>query len=186
MLDPLELIPKMVTVEIEGFLLQRKLESALRQIVGDDWSGAEVKVESTRYRWDMAYTSSGQTVVVEFDGDEHYRDTRKIRVDRIKDQIAHENGYVVVRFPYWIQLTTETLRHYFGLKANVIQDFPHGFIDRRAKLPASFCELGVNRFKTEMASMPDEVRNSVLDSLSEWCTEYEKYYVVPSELSDWI
>ncbi len=137
----------MVTVEIEGFLLQRKLDSALRQIVGKSWFGTEVKVEGARYRWDMAYTRSGQTVVVEFDGDEHYRDTRKIRVDRIKDEIASENGYSVVRFPYWVQLTTETLWHYFGLQANVIQDFAHGFIDRRAKLPASFCELGIDRFK---------------------------------------
>ena len=176
----------MITVEIEGFLLQRKLESALRQIVGRSWSGAEVKVEGTRYRWDMAYTRSGHTVVVEFDGDEHYRDTRKIRVDRNKDQIAHENRYSVVRFPYWIQLTNETLWHYFRLQAKVLQDFPHGFIDGRAKLPASFCELGVERFKDEMAGLPDNVRSSVLESLSAWCEKYEKHYVVPSELSDWI
>ncbi|MFV8834746.1 hypothetical protein ACNSTU_07235 [Aquisalimonas sp. APHAB1-3] len=176
----------MVTVEIEGFLLQRKLDLALRKIVGESWSGAEVKVGGTRYRWDMTYTRFGQTVAVEFDGDEHYRDTRKIRVDRIKDEIAHENGYSVVRFPYWIQLTTETLWHYFGLQANVIQSFPHGFIDSRAKLPASFCELGIERFKDEMAWLSDDVRNRVLDSLADWCAKYEKHYVVPSELSDWI
>lgn len=164
----------MVTVEIEGYLLQRKLETALRKIVGESWSGAEVRVEGTRYRWDMVYTRSGQTVVVEFDGDEHYRDTRKIRVDRIKDRIADENGYSVVRFPYWIQLTSETLWHYFGLQAKVIQDFPHGFIDRRAKLPASFCELGVHRFKDEIVGLPEDVRDSVLESLSAWCENYEK------------
>jgi len=176
----------MVEVEIKGFLLQRKLDSALRQIVGDSWHGREVKVPGTRYRWDMAYDNGGSTTVVEFDGDEHYRDTRKIEGDREKDRIAEERGYSIVRFPYWVQLTDITLEHYFGLRAHIVQDFPHGFIDARAKLPASFCELGVERFRREMYSLPTDVRDSVVASLVGWREKYNKEIIVPSEFAEWI
>jgi hypothetical protein len=75
-----------------------------------------------------------------FDGDEHYRNTLKIKNDREKDEMARCGGYRVVRIPYWVQLTSETLKHYFHLEAEIIQDFPHGFISTKV-FPASFCEL---------------------------------------------
>ena len=46
------------------------------------------------------------TMVVEYDGDEHYCNTLKIKADIEKDQKAAEMGYRVVRIPYWIQLTS--------------------------------------------------------------------------------
>src|SRR5215469_10899175 len=109
--------------------MQSKLERALREIVGNDcWRGREVRLPIGTRRWDMSYETNGQITVVEFDGDEHYRNTLKIKADEEKDQIATQHGYHVVRIPYWVQLTTETLRHYFDLNAEIRQDFPHGFI----------------------------------------------------------
>lgn len=171
-------------IQVEGYLVQKKLEEAIRTVTKSGWRGREVNVPGTRYRWDMMYELNGTSIAVEFDGDEHYRDTRKIRVDREKDKIAEQEGYSVVRFPYWVQLTTQTLQFYFGLDAEIIQDFQHGFISIKARLPASFCELGVSRFKTELDRLPQNIRGDVLNSLRKWSEEYGIEYVMPSCIVD--
>lgn len=84
----------MKTVTIEGYLVQDKLEDALREIVGaDSWQGREVRLPVGRRRWDMSYKLNAQITVVDFDGDEHYRNTLKIKADEEKDRIAEEHGY---------------------------------------------------------------------------------------------
>lgn len=174
----------MVTVRVDGYLDQSKLESALKTIVGDSaWRGREVRLEAGRQRWDMVLEIDGRPVAVEFDGDEHYRHSLKIKADRAKDRAASEGGYVVVRIPYWVQLTTETLRHYLGLDAVIDQDFPHGFISTKL-FPASFCELGVARFRRELEDLPEGVRKAVVSSLRDRIAEHGREYVVPTSLCE--
>jgi very-short-patch-repair endonuclease len=173
-----------VSITIEGYLVQAKLEDALRKIVGNDcWRGREIRLPVGRRRWDMSYEIDGKVTVVEFDGDEHYRNTLKIKIDEEKDQVATELGFRVVRIPYWVQLTKATLRHYFNLTAEIKQDFPHGFITTKV-FPASFCELGVTRFERELISLPVEVRDAVITSLRDRCKEHGNVYVLPSRLRD--
>jgi len=50
----------------------------------------------------MAFNQNGALVLVEYDGDDHYRDSLKIKADREKDRIAQEKGMRVVRVPYWV------------------------------------------------------------------------------------
>lgn len=167
-------------VFIEGYLIQRKLEAALRDLVGpDNWLGRELRVPGTRRRWDMAFKQGGRTIVVEFDGDQHYRDALVIRADYEKDAIANELGYQIVRIPYWVQLTTQTLYHYFHITAEVVQDFRHGFISDPPVLPASYCQLGLVRFKQELDSLPLSVRQAVILSLQNWVPKYGEQYVYP-------
>ena len=172
----------MKTITVTGYLVQSKLESAIREIVGESsWMGREVKLPDSRRRWDMAYESHGRTVVVEFDGDEHYRNTLKFKIDEEKDADAKKHGVRVVRIPYWIQLTTETLAHYFQLSAEVVQNFPHGFIETKI-FPASYCEMGVRRFQREYAALPSGVQVAVLESLCARATEHGTKYVLPAFL----
>lgn len=169
-------------VVITGYLTQRKLEAGLLQIVGDAWQGSERRVINGRnLRWDMVFLGPEGTIAVEYDGDEHYRNALKIKVDREKDDLARSIGVQVVRFPYWIQLTTETLKHYLGIERKVAQDFPHGFITTKI-FPASYCELGVARFLEELESLPSEVRAAVAQSLSDRAAEHGLEYVLPSDL----
>lgn len=129
----------------------------------------------------MGFTRDGKLVVVEFDGDEHYRDTLKIKADREKDAVAAGAGMQVVRVPYWVQVDAEILRHYFGFDAAIEQDFRPGFITTKI-LPASYCELGIERFERELAALPNRVRDAVLLSLKERATEHGPEFVVPSRL----
>jgi hypothetical protein len=128
-------------ITISGYLTQAKLAQVLQQLVPDGWVGYEMAAIGSRHRWDMAYQSGRTMTVVEYDGDEHYRHSLKIKIDRVKDEAARTQGSRVVRFAYWVQLDSTTLRHYFGLEAEIGQSFPHGFITTKL-FPASFCELG--------------------------------------------
>lgn len=168
-------------VVIEGYLTQRKLSAALQQIVGDAWAGDEINVPGSRRRWDMAYRAEDTIVVVEYDGDEHYRNSMRIKVDWEKDEAAAAAGYRAVRFPYWVQLDDMTLRHYFGLSAVIEQDFPHGFITTKL-FPASFCELGIERFRSELDHLPAKLRDEVIRSLRDRADKHGVEFVMPSGL----
>jgi hypothetical protein len=171
----------MVKVAIEGYLTQHKLAQALKAIVGGGWIASELKIPHSNRRWDMAFQSVSGIVVVEYDGDAHYRHSLKIKADREKDAIASELGYKTIRFPYWVQLDGMTLEHFFRLEAEIAQDFPHGFITTRY-FPASFCEVGVARFRKELEDLPDAVRLKVVQSLHDRSKEYGTEYVMPSSL----
>jgi very-short-patch-repair endonuclease len=171
------------TIRIEGYLTESKLLKALQKLLPDCCLGEQVPVTNTRQRWDMAYRIDGKVTVVEYDGDEHYRHSLKIKGDRTKDEIARSSGWRVVRFPYWIQLDTGTLMHFFDLDAKVEQSFPHGFITTKL-FPASFCELGIERFRGELVSLPIGVREAVIESLRERVAEHGIEYVLPRSLTD--
>ena len=61
------------------------------------------------------------------------------------------------------------------------QDFPHGFITTKL-FPASYCEMGVPRFRSELQSLPTSVSDAVIDSLRERAEEHGIEYVLPSAL----
>lgn len=171
----------MVKITIEGYLTQHKLAQALKEITGDCWLGNEIRVPDSRRRWDMAFRDAAKTVVVEYDGPAHYRNSLKIKADNEKDVAAKHLGYKVIRFPYWIQLDSVTLEHYFGLTAKITQDFPHGFITTKI-FPASFCEMGIERFRQELNSLPSTVRSAVLQSLQNRSKKHGIKYVIPTAL----
>jgi hypothetical protein len=87
----------------------------------------QVSAPGTPQRWDIACRLGGFTTMVEYDVDEHYRHSIKIKGDRTKDQLARATGFRVIRFPYWIQLDSLALQHFFGMTAKIEQSFPHGF-----------------------------------------------------------
>jgi hypothetical protein len=172
-----------VKVVIESYLTEAKLATALQQLVGAAWAGGQVSLPGSRRRFDMAFRSGGTTVLVEYDGDEHYRDSLKIRADRHKDELAAESGMRLVRVPYWVQLDRVMAKHWFGLDADIEQSFPHGFITTKL-FPASFCELGVGRFRWDLEALPAPVRGAVIGSLRDRVAEYGIEYVLPSELRE--
>jgi hypothetical protein len=171
----------LVKVVIESYLTEAKLAVAMAQLVGDAWAGGQVNLPGSRRRFDLTYHDRGTTVLVEYDGDEHYRDSMKIKADRQKDALAAENGMRLIRVPYWVQLDRTMARHWFGLEAEIEQSFPHGFITTKL-FPASFCELGTTRFRRELDSLPAPVRDAVVASLRERIAEHGVEYVLPAEL----
>lgn len=172
-------------LRIEGYLTERKLIRSLRDILGEDSVKTQYSLEGSRKRWDAAFSFNNIDFLVDYDGDEHYRNTIRIKSDMSKDQESRIVGFRVVRFPYWIQLDSTTAEHYFGLNIEIEQDFPHGFITTKI-FPASFCELGLSRFEAELDDLPESIRNEVIESLVDRSADFGVKFVVPSRLQHFI
>jgi hypothetical protein len=172
-----------MSILVTGYLTEQKLAFALQEILGCRWGGSQLRIQESRRRWDMWFTEDAGRVVVEYDGDEHYRNTLKIKIDNEKDAIANEHKLRVVRIPYWLQLDTLTLKSCIGLDAEIEQDFPHGFVTTKV-FPASFCEMGIDRFLRELDTLPVAVRNAVIQTLRDRSEEHGIEYVVPAVMRD--
>ena len=169
-------------MHVNKHLTQGKLEELLKNISDSEWLGREIPVPNyPRRRWDMRFKHDLTTFVVEYDGDEHYRNSLKIKVDCEKDKTAMDLNYVVVRIPYWIQMDSETLKYYFGINKEITRDFSHGFVTTRI-FPASFCEKGVQRFENELVALPKPVREEVIESLRGKIAKHGIEYVLPHSL----
>jgi hypothetical protein len=106
-------------------------------------------------------------LIVEFDGDPHYRSAKTIIGDAERDSLFASLGYRVVRIPYFVQLTTPVIKELFaGLTRDYSDflDFPHGFIASTVVMPADFCELGLARFEDDLRRF-DYIRDDILQSL---------------------
>ena len=63
-------------------------------------------------------------------------------------------GYTIIRIPYWIQLNdsvlwglfNEYLSKEWNFYENIASNYPLGFIDKKAKLPADYSELDLHRY----------------------------------------
>jgi hypothetical protein len=134
------------------YLTQAKITDILGKYFNIE---VEVPVEGTRMKTDIQFNHNGEKFAVEFDGDSHYCDLDVIRRDRRKNLILRNDGFRVVRFPFWIQFSNDTFRYFFGFDypEKIIQEYPHGFIDKKAKTPSYFCNQGVTRFFSEMNSL---------------------------------
>ena len=173
-------------MNIEGYLTQSKLASVTLSVTdAHDWIGTELKIPnaiSNRYRWDMGLILNGKQTYVEFGGSQHYCNANAIWRDHRKDKIVSDAGFEIIRIPYWVQLTTQTMNYYFGLDVEIQQDFPHGFIDKKAEVPASFCEMGIKRFISEFDALPDNIKFDVAVSLENKAKTMDMSYVAPSEI----
>lgn len=168
-----------MAIQIKGYLTEKKLGKLLNEIFGKVES--QVPLPDGRRRWDFRLNIGDRILVVEYDGNDHYQDALRIKGDHDKDEVAKELGYQVVRIPYFVQLTTETLRHYFGAEEEIVQDFHHGFITTRV-FPASYCEQGIERFRRQLESLPERVRIEIVKSLKDRAAEYGHECVVPATL----
>jgi hypothetical protein len=120
---------------------------------------------SRRYRPD--FRSERHRLIVEFDGDEHYRSAKKILGDEERDRALTCAGYRTVRIPYFVQLKHVVIATLFGeiaIHHGDFLNFPHGFIAKTVVMPADFCELGITRFEADLERF-SYIRQEILESL---------------------
>lgn len=123
-----------------------------------------------------------EKTIVEFDGIQHYQKIDEIKKDRMKDQIYAKMEYKIIRIPFFVQPSTETLKHYFNVNRELELQYPHGFIIYDPTPPTNFCSLGLDRFIYEFENLPDEVKNDIIKSLKKLIElGEEKQYVIPKQ-----
>lgn len=130
-------------------------------------SNARVPTIARLFRPD--YRSERHKLIVEFDGDQHYRSAKHVIEDKKRDQILTDAGYSVIRVPYFVQMTEPVIGLLFGDRIadrERFKEFPHGFISDAVVFPADFCELGVARFLTDLDRFAP-IRADIIASLEQ-------------------
>lgn len=120
-----------------------------------------------KYRVD--WYSPKLSIGVEFDGYRHYNDSMTQYRDKLKDSFLQSLDITVMRIPYFIQLSKETINSLLLFKGSFNrewqQKYPHGFIDPKALKPADFNEIGVRRFLRDLDKIQLTVRDEIINSL---------------------
>ena len=122
-------------------------------------------------------------LIVEFDGFRHFNCAKVIIADNKKDAIYQNMGYRIVRIPYFVQLDSVTIKHFFNIDVQWDLEFPHGFISDKALLPADFNALGILKYENIMLALPEYVRISIESSLKYKASSTNYLEVFYKELS---
>lgn len=178
--------PKKIDKPDPPYLDERSLGRFLRERLDPDIV-ANSQIPGLKRRFRPDYRSERHRLVVEFDGDQHYQRAAHVIQDAERDKVITDAGYRVIRIPYFIQLTPETIRFLFGdhvSDQSPFKDFPHGFIAETVVFPADFCELGVDRFLADIDNFAC-VKGEILDSLEQAVAKHGDWRIVyPPSLGD--
>ena len=142
------------------YLTEQSLGEYLKQI----FPGKEFVHNKKLFKYKPDYYCEENKLVVEFDGFRHYNESKTILKDFEKNRFYQENKFWSVRIPYFVQLSKVVIENLFHTELDFIQKYPHGFIDKKALLPADFCELGIERFKADLLYF-DYIKLDIINSL---------------------
>ena len=111
------------------------------------------------------YRLPNLNLIFEFDGSTHFTNPKRIIMDEKNDIFYKSLGYRVIRIPYFIQMNSEFFKNILNLDIGNLYNYPNGFIDNRAALPAEFCSLGLRKYikniKVDYGYCLDEIKQSL-------------------------
>lgn len=159
---------KYLTEELLGDFLQVAYE-------GQTWDhDKKFKIPNSEisHNFRPDYCCHNLKLCVEFDGPDHFTKANVIQADITKDTKIESHGYKVIRIPYFIQLTKESIRYFFNMDLDFNNNFKHGFISKKVVLPTSFCEQGIWKFKNMLYKLESEkeifsqIKESIKDKIN--------------------
>jgi very-short-patch-repair endonuclease len=136
-------------MNVVNYLTEESLGEFLKQRVAPDFIHNKA---FPGYRFRPDYRSESLKLVIEFDGYLHYTSSARCVADLNNSDIIVDAGYKIIRIPYFVQLDSRVVELLFPniTDKSGFSNYPHGFIDRKAILPADFCTLGLERFMIEI------------------------------------
>lgn len=135
---------------VNNYLTEDKLEKHLSNIYPNCNIVRNRKVPQSDTLSRPDFRIDKHNLLIEFDGYRHYSSTKQIKKDIQNENIYNRLGYRMIRIPYFVQLSRQIVNLLFDVDYHTNNNYPHGFIDKKALLPADFCELGVERFKNDL------------------------------------
>jgi hypothetical protein len=167
---------------VDGYLTESKLFDIFKSNNEITKIQRQFSIPNIRYRSDYYIEYNNIPIIVEFEGETHFRDIDVIERDHKKsDIILTQLNFGLVKIPYFIQLNSDTWNWFFhGMKFDIITDYSHGFIDKKAKLPASFCASGYHKFTHLLELVYKDcpiVFFEIYKSLINWCKLKSPNYV---------
>lgn len=145
------------------FLTEEKLGLLLKDIYKKDFIHNK-QFPNHKFRPD--YRNDELKLIVEFDGILHFTNSKRLIDDILRDIICYKLGYTVIRIPYFIDISKESIEYFFNINVNYTQKFPHGFINKGIVLPSDFCYLGYLRFLRLLSNIPEKIYNDIQISLN--------------------
>ena len=123
-----------------------------------DWiHDKQIPNSGRKYRPD--YRNDDLMLIVEYDGLQHYTSPDVILGDTVKSQFYESLGYKVVRIPYFIQLTSDSVEKLFGVKIEETLFNPkYTSLSPKCKnTPAFLCDAGVKRMAKELSGFKEQL-----------------------------
>ena len=116
--------------------------------------------KSIRRRFRPDYRNEEKRLIIEFDGPDHFRNVVRIQSDQEGNKYYIENGYTVIRTPYFIQLTKTVIKQLFAVEMNE-EMFPEGIdsirLDPRyQQTPYFLPQEGIVRMAKEFIKCPEQ------------------------------
>lgn len=165
-----------------GEVLSKILSQRLRKGHNYQVPFEKTKKRGPKPKWDYIFKVENKPIIIEFDGNHHYQNAWKLKQDENKNDWAKQLSYGIIRWPFWVQMDTITLKHYLNINFDVKTNFPHGFSGGTEYFPSCFCEKGVERFITELRALPISISNSVINSLNYVAEKQGIEWVLPKSL----
>ena len=112
------------------------------------------------YRKRPDYRSESLKIIVEFDGLPHYTNPIQISKDKERTKLYESFGYKVVRIPYFIQLTKNSVKTLFDIDIDVElfdENIPSLTIHSQAT-PAFLPLCGIKRMAEDFLKFPEQYK----------------------------
>ena len=150
-------------IQTKQCLTEDRLYEALKEIFKVDFiRDKQVPESGLNKRPD--FRNDKLKLIVEFNGDRHYSNNKIQKSDNEKFIRYTEMGYKVVAVPYFVQLSSDIIKLLFDIDIKWTQQYPHGFIDEKAMLPADYNYYGVQRFKYDLKKF-NIISDNIIKSL---------------------
>ena len=109
------------------------------------------------------FLCESEKLIVEYDGLQHYTSPLEIRKDRANQAIYESFGYKVVRIPYFVQFTKDTVKALFGVELSHDLASPSlpSMSVKWNNTPAFCCPAGVERMAQEFHQHPQQYEVNV-------------------------
>lgn len=156
------------------YFTEDKLESLLKELYPSHVFIRDKVVPNSGINARPDFRCDELKLIVEYDGERHFRLVKAQMLDELKDKVYKEMGYKIIRIPYFIQPSKPFLKYFFGIDKNLEQTYPHGFINTLAALPSDFNSLGAEIYKNIMREIPKEIRAEIEKSLERKTKEISK------------
>jgi len=155
-------LAKKAGIDKDTGLIRTGLDEYLKIIFPEtkDWlhDKAFGEYNGQKYKIRPDYRSESLKLIIEFDGLPHYKNPAVIEKDYINQKVYEDNGYKVVRIPYFIQLSNEVVEKLFGVKVpDPLFDatIPSLGINGQHS-PAYLCPAGIRRMAKEFLDYPKQ------------------------------
>jgi hypothetical protein len=97
-------------------------------------------------------------MIIEFDGLQHYQKPDRIKADFESQKVYEMNGFMVVRIPYFIQLSNSVVKSMFGrdVKQPLFDEKIPSLGVKGHNTPAYCCPAGLKRMAKEFRNYPSQ------------------------------